>query len=183
LVPKYKITHTQLVPTMFVRFLSCPTRCASGTTCHRCAAPSMPPRPARSRPRRRSRLVGADRWEYYGGTEGNGLTMCNASERLAHRGTVGAPCWHGQDLRRRRQRAAAGEAGTIYLPTADRSNTTTSPEDGRDQERPWLDHARRPGLRRCRQLPDLTDRKAFMIISGGVNITRREARTLITHPR
>ena len=28
-------------------------------------------------------------WEYYGGTEGNGLTMCNSSEWLAHKGTVG----------------------------------------------------------------------------------------------
>ena len=28
-------------------------------------------------------------WEYYGGTEGNGLTMCNSAEWLAHKGTVG----------------------------------------------------------------------------------------------
>ena len=50
-------------------------------------------------------------WEYYGGTEGNGLTMCNAAEWLAHKGTVGrAVVGTLQDLRRGRQRAAAGRS-------------------------------------------------------------------------
>src|SRR5258708_9879194 len=55
-------------------------------------------------------------WEYYGGTEGNGLTICNASEWMAHKGTVGRAIVgtlricdeDGNEL-------PTGEAGTVYF--------------------------------------------------------------------
>ena len=54
LVGKYRITHTQLVPTMFVRFLKLPDEVrAEVRRVVAAGAPSTPPRPAPSRPRRR----------------------------------------------------------------------------------------------------------------------------------
>ena len=68
-------------------------------------------------------------WEYYGGTEGNGLTMCNATEWMAHKGTVGRAIVgtlkicddDGNEL------PPASPAPSIS-PTAGRSSITTIPK-------------------------------------------------------
>ena len=53
-IEQYRATHTQVVPTMFVRLLKLPDEVrARRTTCRRCDASSTPPRRARSRSRRR----------------------------------------------------------------------------------------------------------------------------------
>ena len=50
LIEQYQVTHTQVVPTMFVRMLKLdPTR-ADRATCRRCSRSSTRPRRARSRP-------------------------------------------------------------------------------------------------------------------------------------
>ena len=50
LIEQYRVTHSQWVPTMFVRMLKLPRRGArAATTSQRTGAPSTPPRPARSR--------------------------------------------------------------------------------------------------------------------------------------
>ncbi len=50
LVDRHRITHTQVVPTMFVRMLKLPERAAPrARPVDRCAARSTPPRPARCR--------------------------------------------------------------------------------------------------------------------------------------
>ena len=94
-------------------------------------------------------------WEYYGGTEGNGLTMCNASEWLAHKGTVGRAVVgtlricdeDGNEL-------PPGEAGTVYFADGRPFEYHNDPEeDRRIAQRQGLDDAGRRRLRRRRRLP------------------------------
>jgi long-chain acyl-CoA synthetase len=187
LVPKYKITHTQVVPTMFVRFLKLPdeVRLRYDVSSLRCAIHAAAPCPIPTK----EKMIGwwgPIVWEYYGGTEGNGLTMCNATEWMAHKGTVGRAVLgtvkicdeDGNEL-------PQGEAGTIYF------------ADGRPFEyhKDPKKTAETKNARGWTTLGDvgyvdgdgflhLTDRKAFMIISGGVNIYPQEAENLlITHPK
>ena len=117
LVGKYKITHTQLVPTMFVRFLKLPdeVRLKYDVSSLRCAIHAAAPCPIPVK----EKMIdwwGPIVWEYYGGTEGNGLTLCNAAGMDGAQGH-GRPRRrrHAQDLRRGRQRAAGGRAGHRLL--------------------------------------------------------------------
>ena len=187
LVAKYKITHTQLVPTMFVRFLKLPdeVRLKYDMSSLRCAIHAAAPCPIPVK----EKMIdwwGPIIWEYYGGTEGNGLTMCNSAEWLAHKGTVGRAVM-GQ-LRicdDAGNEVPPGEPGTVYfaggrefeyhndpLKTAESRNAhgwTTLGDVGYVDADGFL---------------HLTDRKAFMIISGGVNIYPQEAENLlINHPK
>ena len=128
LVGKYKITHTQLVPTMFVRFLKLPdeVRLKYDVSSLRCAIHAAAPCPIPVK-EKMIEWWGPIIWEYYGGTEGNGLTMCNSPEWMAHKGTVGrAVVGTAPHLRRRRQRAAGrASRARSTSPTAGSSSITT----------------------------------------------------------
>jgi acyl-CoA synthetase (AMP-forming)/AMP-acid ligase II len=125
-------------------------------------------------------------YEYYAGTEGNGFCLVDSNDWLAHKGTVGRALNakihilddDGNEL-------PPGEIGTIYFESnvrfeyhnapdktassRSREGYTTLGDVGYVDEDGWL---------------FLTDRKAHMIISGGVNIYPQEAENvLITHPR
>src|SRR5258708_14132865 len=120
LVPKYKITHTQVVPTMFVRFLKMPdeVRLKHDVSSLRCAIHAAAPCPIPTK----EKMIdwwGPIVWEYYGGTEGNGLTMCNATDWLAHKGTVG-PAVLGtvKICDQAGKELAQGEAGPVYFAAA-----------------------------------------------------------------
>jgi acyl-CoA synthetase (AMP-forming)/AMP-acid ligase II len=125
-------------------------------------------------------------YEYYAGTEGNGFCAIDSAQWLAHRGSVGRPAnakVHILDDAFRE--LPPGEVGTIFFESSvkyeyhnDREKTegakspqgwTTLGDVGMVDAEGWL---------------YLTDRKAFMIISGGVNIYPQEAENvLINHPR
>jgi long-chain acyl-CoA synthetase len=187
LVPKYKVTHTQLVPTMFVRFLKLPDdmRLKHDMSSLRCAIHAAAPCPIPTK-EKMIEWWGPIVWEYYGGTEGNGLTMCNATDWLAHKGTVGRAVLGtvkicdeaGNELPR-------GEAGTIYFadgrPFAYHNDPQKTAETKNAQGWTTLGDV---GYVDADDFLHLTDRKAFMIISGGVNIYPQEAENLlVTHPK
>ncbi len=187
LVPKYKITHTQLVPTMFVRFLKLPdeVRLKYDMSSLRCAIHAAAPCPIPTK-EKMIEWWGPIVWEYYGGTEGNGLTMCNATEWLKHKGTVGRAVLGtvkicdeaGNEL-------PQGEAGTIYFadgrPFAYHNDPQKTAETKNAQGWTTLGDV---GYVDADDFLHLTDRKAFMIISGGVNIYPQEAENLlVTHPK
>jgi fatty-acyl-CoA synthase len=126
--------------------------------------------------------------EYYGGTEGNGLTRINSAEWLAHPGSVGRAvigvlhiCDEaGYEL-------AVGEQGLVYferdtMPFAyhkDPARTSAAQHPVHDNWSTLGD----VGYVDTHGYLYLTDRKAFMIISGGVNIYPREVEdVLIGHP-
>ena len=133
----HRITHTQVVPTMFVRMLKLPDEVRADVRRVVAArARSTPPRPARS-PVKEQMIDwwGPIVWEYYGGTEGNGLTWCNSQEWLAHKGTVGRAvvgALHicdddGNEL-------PPGETGTVYF--ADGTAVRVPQRSGEDRRRP-----------------------------------------------
>jgi long-chain acyl-CoA synthetase len=187
LVPKYKITHTQVVPTMFVRFLKLPdeARLKHDVSSLRCAIHAAAPCPIPTK-EKMIEWWGPIVWEYYGGTEGNGLTMCNATEWLAHKGTVGRAVLgtvkicdeDGNEL-------PQGEAGTIYFADGRPFEYHNDPRKTAETKnaRGWTTLGD-VGYVDADDFLHLTDRKAFMIISGGVNIYPQEAENLlITHPK
>jgi long-chain acyl-CoA synthetase len=187
LVERYHVTHTQVVPTMFVRMLKLPeeVRNRYDMSSLQCVIHAAAPCPI---PVKRQII---DWWgpvvhEYYAGTEGNGFVYCNSEMWLAHPGTVGTPvgcvvhiC--GEDL----EELPHYESGTIYFEGGATFEYHNDPEKTRSSRHPkgWST------LGDVGYLDDdnylyLTDRKAYMIISGGVNIYPQEAENvLVTHSK
>jgi len=187
LIERYRVTHTQVVPTMFVRLLKLApeVRARYDVSSLRTVVHAAAPCPV---PVKQQMM---DWWgpvihEYYAGTEGNGFVACNPEDWLAHPGTVGRALQGtvhivGEDG----EELAAGEPGTVYFEGGGKFEYHNDEEKTRGayDERGWST------LGDVGYLDDegylyLTDRKAFMIISGGVNIYPQEAENvLVTHPK
>jgi long-chain acyl-CoA synthetase len=187
LVPKFKITHTQLVPTMFVRFLKLPDeqRLKYDMSSLRCAIHAAAPCPIPVK-EKMIEWWGPIIWEYYGGTEGNGLTLCNSTEWMAHKGTVGrAVVGQLRICDDAGNEVPPGEAGTVYFAGGrvfEYHNDPKKTAESRNAQG-WSTLGD-VGYVDADGFLHLTDRKAFMIISGGVNIYPQEAENLlINHPK
>jgi len=187
LIAEYGVTHGQFVPTMFVRMLKLSDRSRAGrdvsslrSVVH-AAAPCAP-----EVKRRMIEWWGPVIHEYYSGTEGGGMTWINAEQWLAHPGSVGPAVWgaihvcddDGEVL-------APGEDGVVWF--GGRENAfvyNNDPEKTKQtfNERGWstlwdVGHVDDDGFLY------LTDRKLFMIVSGGVNIYPQEIEdVLVLHP-
>jgi len=187
LVGTHKVTHTQLVPTMFVRFLKLPdeVRLRHDVSSLTCAIHAAAPCPIPVK-EKMIEWWGPIIWEYYGGTEGNGLTMCNSREWMAHKGTVGKAmvgklriCDDDGSER------PAGQPGTIYFADGNPFKYHNDPKKTAESRHPkgWTTLGD-VGYVDTDGFLHLTDRKAFMIISGGVNIYPQETENLlINHPK
>jgi len=187
LIERFRVTLSQWVPTMFVRMLKLPEdeRLRFDLSSHRTAVHAAAPCPVEVK----EKMIawwGPILHEYYGGTEGNGLTALDSQEWLAHRGSVGKAVLgevhivgeDGNDL-------PAGEAGTVYFAKGPGFEYHNDPEKTRSShnEKGWSTLGDIGYLDTDGYLY-LTDRKAHMIISGGVNIYPQEAENvLITHPK
>ncbi|MEL7540429.1 MAG: AMP-binding protein, partial [Pseudomonadota bacterium] len=94
LVEQYKITHTQLVPTMFVKMLKLPEDVrnkydvSSLDAAIHAAAPC--PIPVKEQ---MIEWWGPVIEEYYAGSEGNGMTWTTSEQWMSHKGTVGMPIY------------------------------------------------------------------------------------------
>ena len=187
LVEEHNASHTQVVPTMFVRMLKLPEDerakfdVSSLKVCIHAAAPC--PVPVKQQ---MIEWWGRIIFEYYAGTEGNGFVACNSDEWLEHPGTVGKALLgtihivdeDGTEL-------PAGESGTIYFEGGATFEYHNDPEKtkGSRNERGWSTLGDVGYLDEDGYL-FLTDRKAYMIISGGVNIYPQEAENvLVLHPK
>ncbi|WPO41119.1 acyl-CoA synthetase [Tardiphaga sp. 42S5] len=186
LVEKYKITQSQLVPTMFVRMLKLPdeVRLKYNVSSLNGAIHAAAPCPVDVK----ARMI--DWWgpiliEYYAGSEGNGVTVSNSQQWLSHRGTVGkAVVGSVKIVNEEDQEAPTGEIGTVYFADTPQFSYHNDPEKTKRayNARGWST------LGDVGYLDDegflyLTDRKSYMIISGGVNIYPQETEdVLITHP-
>jgi acyl-CoA synthetase (AMP-forming)/AMP-acid ligase II len=124
--------------------------------------------------------------EYYAGTEGNGFVYTGSQDWLAHPGTVGRAILgtvhivddDGSEL-------PTGEPGTIYFEGGGAFEYHNDAEKtaGSRNAKGWSTLGDVGYLDEDGFLY-LTDRKAFMIISGGVNIYPQEAENvLIGHPK
>ncbi len=184
-IEKYKVTHGQWVPTMFVRMLKLPAeeRMKYDVSTLVCAVHAAAPCPVPVK----EQMI--DWWgpilcEYYAGTEANGFTHINSHEWLTHKGSVGKSLVgelhicddEGEEV-------PTGETGTVFFGGGGEFEYYNDEEKTRSSR-----HAKGWSTLGDVGYVDeegylyLTDRKNFMIISGGVNIYPQEAENiLITH--
>jgi long-chain acyl-CoA synthetase len=188
LVERHHITHSQVVPTMFIRMLKLDesVRTAYDVSSLQCVIHAAAPCPKQAK-KQMIEWFGPIIHEYYAGTEGNGFVYCNSAMWLAHEGTVGTPinctvhiCGDdGEEMPR-------GEAGTIYFEGGANFEYHNDPEKtkgSRHPSQPWSTLGD-VGYMDDDNFIYLTDRKAYMIISGGVNIYPQESENvLVGHPK
>ncbi|MBV9331214.1 MAG: acyl-CoA synthetase [Alphaproteobacteria bacterium] len=188
-IERYRATASQWVPTMFVRMLKLPeeVRRKYDVSSMKSAIHAAAPCPIEVK-RKMIEWWGPVLLEYYAGTEGNGMCFVNSEDWLKHPGTVGKSLMspvhicdeEGNEL-------PAGEEGTIYFASAAQFTYHNDPKKTAESRHPK--HPEWSTLGDVGKLDEegylyLTDRKAFMIISGGVNIYPQEAENLIiTHPK
>jgi len=189
LIDRYSVTHYQWVPTMFGRILKSGEKAieAHDGSSHKVAIHAAAPCPVEIK-KRMFDLWGPIIHEYYAGTEVNGFVYCSPQDWLERPGTVGRSILgtvricgeNGTEL-------PPGEAGTVYFERDELPfHYHNDPEKTRGAVHP--DHPTWSTLGDVGYVDDdgflyLTDRKAFMIISGGVNIYPQEIEDcLIMHP-
>ncbi len=187
LVEKYKTTHSQLVPTMFIRMLKLPeeVREKYDVSSMKFAIHAAAPCPEKVK-RQMIDWWGPIIFEYYGGTEGNGYCTVTPEEWLAHPGTVGRAVIGsihiaGEDG----EELPAGKTGVVYFSDGKDFVYHNDPDRTKESynDKGWstlgdVGHVDKEGFLY------LTDRKSFMIISGGVNIYPQEVEDLlVTHPK
>ncbi len=188
-IEQYKITCGQFVPTHFVRMLKLPAdiRHKYDLTSNRCAIHAAAPCPI---PVKEAMIEwwGPILEEYYAGSEGNGMTFINSTDWLNHKGSVGKSVLGIAHIMADDNETELGvrEEGAIYF-----ENPDSHFEYHDDKEKT----ASSRNAKGWSTLGDvgyldedgylyLTDRKSFMIISGGVNIYPQEIENhLITHPK
>jgi len=184
-IDQHGATHSQWVPTMFNRMLKLPEseRAGfSGSTMER-AIHAAAPCPVAVK-RKMIEWWGPVIQEYYAGSEGNGVTVIDSEQWLQKPGSVGKPLGAEIDIVDDEGNVLpAGEPGTVYFRGGAEFEYHNDPEKTKESR----------GAKGRSTLGDmgyldedgylfLTDRKAYMIISGGVNIYPQEIEdTLIPH--
>jgi long-chain acyl-CoA synthetase len=186
LVEKHRITQSQLVPTMFVRMLKLPDEVRRGydVSSLKGAIHAAAPCPVDIK------AAMIEWWgpvliEYYGGSEGNGITVSTSQQWLTHRGTVGrSVVGKARILGENDEELPPGQIGTVYFADGPAFSYHNDPEKTKRayNSRGWSTLGDVGYLDEDGFLY-LTDRKSYMIISGGVNIYPQETEdVLITHP-
>jgi acyl-CoA synthetase (AMP-forming)/AMP-acid ligase II len=187
LVERYRVTNCQMVPSMFSRLLRLPAdvRNRYDTSSLECIVHAAAPCPEHVK-RGMIDWLGPIITEYYGATEANGFTFCDSAQWLAHPGTVGRPIL-GEllILDEDGSKCPTGTDGTVwfrgatafqYFQEPDKTAASRTP-DGTTSTVGDVGHIDAEGYLY------LTDRKSYMIISGGVNIYPQETENLLSgHP-
>ncbi len=185
-VEKHRITHSQLVPTMFVRMLKLPddVRSKYDLSSLKVAIHAAAPCPVDVK-HAMIQWWGPVIYEYYSATEGAGFTAISPQEWLAKPGSVGKSILGEiRVLGDNDELLPPGETGRIYFHAGghfayhkdpDKTASVMSEHGATFGD---IGHVDADGYL------FLTDRAAFMIISGGVNIYPQEAENaLILHPQ
>jgi long-chain acyl-CoA synthetase len=189
-IEQYQITHSQWVPTMFVRMLKLEAeqRVGFDLSSHRVAIHAAAPCPVEVK----EAMI--DWWgpilhEYYAATEANGITLIDSEQWLKKLGSVGRAglgvlhicAEDGAEL-------PTGEVGLVYF---ERDKLPFTYHNDPDKTKA-AQHPEHPNWTTTGDLGYvdsegflfLTDRKAFTIISGGVNIYPQEIEDVLTlHPK
>ena len=187
LVSQYRATHTQLVPTMFSRMLKLPeeVRRRCDVSSLEIAIHAAAPCPV---PVKEEMIAwwGPIIYEYYAATEGLCFVACDSEEWFAHRGTVGRVLLGEMHVLDEEMRPVpVGTPGTLWFKTASPFEYFKDPVKTAEARSPdgTLSTVGDVGYVDEDGYVYLTDRRTFMIISGGVNIYRQECENLlITHP-
>ena len=188
LIEQYRVTHSQLVPTMFSRLLKLPdeARARYDLSSLEVAVHAAAPCPVQVK-EKMIEWWGPIIEEYYGATEGLGFTACTSAEWLAHRGTVGRVLLGDLHILDAEMRPLPkGTPGEIWFRSATPFEYFNDPERTRAARSPdgTMSTVGDVGYVDDDGFLYLTDRSTFMIISGGVNIYPQECENLlIGHPK
>jgi long-chain acyl-CoA synthetase len=190
LIERYGVTHCQMVPTMFSRLVKLPEETrrrydlsSLEVIIHAAAPCPVPVKEAMIE------WLGPKIIEYYGATEANGFTFCDSHEWMAHPGTVGKPVL-GElvILDDDGNSCPVGTPGTVWFRGATSFEYYNDPaktaESRKEEDAGVMSTVGDVGYVDEDGYLYLTDRKSYMIISGGVNIYPQETENLlITHPK
>jgi long-chain acyl-CoA synthetase len=187
LIAEHRVTHSLFVPTMFVRMLKLPeeVRKAADVSSLRTVIHAAAPCPVEVK-RQMIEWWGPLISEFYSSSEGAGATFITAPDWLAHPGSVGRPMIGTPHI----VDDAGAEVpplttGQIWFDGGPKFSYHNDPAKTAEtvNARGWASVGDVGYLDEDGYLY-LTDRKAFMIISGGVNIYPQEAENvLVTHPK
>ncbi|CAM3838451.1 Long-chain-fatty-acid-CoA ligase FadD13 [Pseudomonas reidholzensis] len=186
LIEQHRISHATFVPTHFVRMLKLADEVRSryDFASLRAVVHAAAPCPI---PVKQAMIAwwGPIVHEYYSGTETCGITALDANEWLRKPGSVGrAVLGKVKILGPDGEEVPSGTQGDVYFADGPKFEYHNDPEKTRSahNDRGWAT------LNDIGWVDEegylyLTDRKSFMIISGGVNIYPQEIENLlITHP-
>ncbi len=187
-IETYRVTHSQWVPTMFVRLLALPeeTRRRYDLSSHRRAIHAAAPCPVHVK-ERMIEWWGPIVVEYYGGSESVGLTFIDCADWLARKGSVGRPTGgaqvhicspDGTEL-------PTGEVGGIWFsgfPAPFAYHNAPDKTQAAYNARGWATYGDL-GYVDAEGFLYLSDRRTDLILSGGVNIYPAEIESvLLRHP-
>jgi long-chain acyl-CoA synthetase len=185
-IERCRITHSLWVPTLFVRLLGLPdeVRAAYDLSTHRVAIHTAAPCPPEVK-RRMIAWWGPILHEYYGGSEGIGMTSIDSRDWLARPGSVGrAEVGRIVVLDEDGAELPAGATGLVCFADGPAFRYHNDPaKTAAAHPRPGCATMGDIGYVDAEGFLYLVDRKDFMIISGGVNIYPQEAENvLLGHP-
>ena len=186
-IDRFKITHAQWVPTMFVRLLKLPEdkRLQFDLSSMSMALHAAAPCPVEVKHRMLA-WWGNIIHEYYAGTENNGFCAITPDEWLRHPGSVGrAQQGRLHICDEQGDELPPGATGLVYFSDGPEFSYHKDPEKTA-QSRNTLGWSTLGdiGYLDPEGYLYLVDRKAFMIISGGINIYPQEIENvLIDHPQ
>jgi len=188
-IERWKVTAVMVVPTMFTRLLNLPeaVRNRYDLSSLQMVIHAAAPCPI---PVKRAMIdwLGPIVEEFYAGSEGNGHVKITSEEWLRRPGSVGRAVFgevhicddNGNEL-------PTGEIGTIYFgggPSITYHNDPAKSASAQNPKRPEWTTLGDVGRVDEEGYLFLSDRKDFMIITGGVNVYPQEVENLlITHPR
>jgi long-chain acyl-CoA synthetase len=186
LIERHRVTHVQMVPTMFVRLLklSDEERSRFDLSSLRCVIHAAAPCPVEVK----TRMIewwGPVIHEYYSSSEGNGFTMIGPDDWLAHPGSVGRPLGGRMHIVDEDGRELpTGEIGTVWFEGTGRFEYHNDPVKTSDafNDRGWSTLGDMGSVDAEGYLY-LSDRRTNLILSGGVNIYPQEIENeLSLHP-
>ncbi len=186
-IEKYKITHSQWVPTMFIRMLKLPddVRKKYDVSSLGLAIHAAAPCPIEVK-EKMIQWWGPILFEYYSGTEGNTFTAIGSDDWLKHKGSVGQ-CFIGKlhILDKDRNELPLKVPGDIFVEGGNEFEYHKDPEKtAASRTSEGWNSIGDIGYLDEEGFLYLTDRKADMIISGGVNIYPQEAENILSvHPK
>jgi long-chain acyl-CoA synthetase len=187
-IQRYRVTHGQFVPAMFIRMLKLPesVRNSYDTSSLKRVVHAAAPCPVDIK----KQMI--DWWgpvvdEYYSSSEGAGVTYITAEDWLAHPGSVGKPLvGQAHVLDENGNELPPGQPGQLYFDMGGLSfeylKDSEKTAESRDKHG-WVTVGDVGYVDEAGYM-FLTDRRHHMIISGGVNIYPQEAENmLVTHPK
>jgi acyl-CoA synthetase (AMP-forming)/AMP-acid ligase II len=186
-IDRYRVTHSQWVPTMFIRMLKLPAEVRSRFQPgrQRVAIHAAAPCPVEIKEQMLA-WWGPIIYEYYSGSESIGMCAITPQEWVQRRGSVGRPA-RGipHILDEQGHEVPPGVDGLIYFETATTLRYHNDPDKTAraHSSQGWatigdIGHLDADGYLY------LTDRRDFVIISGGVNVYPQEAENLLeSHPK